>query len=70
MVDPNAALRDIHAALQLGHTERALILANRLTEWLSEGGFAPNWQQYWIAARWFINRTEPALRQPILTALA
>ena len=41
-MDPNTTLSEFQSALRVGRIDEARELATSLSEWLSNGGFAPN----------------------------
>ena len=51
-MDPNVTLRWISEALERKSYSRAREFRGYLTDWLSRGGFAPDWSAYPRAARY------------------
>ena len=52
-MDPNATLRDLQAALDEGDEFGQQEYQHILASWIARGGFAPDWDAYPEAARFF-----------------
>ena len=54
-MDPNATLQEIEGILQAPtpDEDRLSELSDALSAWLGKGGFAPDWESYPTASRWY-----------------
>ena len=58
-MDPNATLKEIHAALIESDYETARDLHTELINWLARDGFAPNWNAFPTAATYCYHQWMP-----------